>query len=189
VIVKPFLKWAGGKTQLLPELRKHVPVQFNRYIEPMVGAGAMFFDLKPKDAILSDSNEELVNAYIIVRDQVNKLIDGLQHFVNEEKFYYQVREQKPSELSEIQRAARMIYLNKTCFNGLYRVNKAGQFNVPFGHRKNPKICDADNLHAASKALAGVKIFLGDYLKMLGKYAKPGDFVFLDPPYHPCQQLR
>ena len=182
--VKPFLKWAGGKTQLLPELRKHVPDQFNRYIEPMVGAGAMFFDLQPKHAILSDSNEELVNAYIVVRDQVDDLIDILKHFVNEEKFYYQIRSQNPADLSPVQRAARLIYLNKTCFNGLYRVNKQGQFNVPFGHRKKTTICDEGNLYAASKALVGVKVFSGDYLKILRKYAQPSDFIFLDPPYHP-----
>lgn len=182
--VKPFLKWAGGKTQLLPELRKHVPDQFNRYIEPMVGAGAMFFDLKPKHAILSDSNEELVNAYIVVRDQVEELIKKLKNFKNDEKLYYEIRSQDPLGLSPVYRAARLIYLNKTCFNGLYRVNKQGQFNVPFGHRKNPKICDEENLHAASNALSGVKILHGDYLKTLKKYAQPGDFIFLDPPYHP-----
>lgn len=181
---KPFLKWAGGKTQLLPELRKHIPDQFNRYIEPMMGAGAMFFDLQPKHAILADSNEELVNAYIVVRDNVEELISRLKHFKNDEKIYYEIRSQDPLGLSPVYRAARLIYLNKTCFNGLYRVNKQGQFNVPFGHRKNPKICDAENLRAASQALIGVKILLGDYLKTLKKYAQPGDFVFLDPPYHP-----
>ena len=182
--VTPFLKWAGGKTQLLPELRKHVPVQYNRYIEPMVGAGAMFFDLQPSHAILSDSNEELVNTYIVIRDQVEVLIKNLQHFVNEEKFYLKTRSQNPESLSEIQRAARFIYLNKTCFNGLYRVNKQGQFNVPFAHRKNPMICDEVSLRAASKSLNGVKIHHGDYLKILSKTAKVGDFIFLDPPYHP-----
>ncbi len=165
---KPFLKWAGGKTQLLPELRKHIPDQFNRYIEPMMGAGAMFFDLQPKHAILADSNEELVNAYIVVRDSVEELISKLKHFKNDEKIYYEIRSQDPLGLSPVYRAARLIYLNKTCFNGLYRVNKQGQFNVPFGHRKNPTICDADNLRAASQALAGVKVLLGDYLKTLKK---------------------
>jgi len=184
VKAKPFLKWAGGKTQLLPELRKHIPEQFNRYIEPMVGAGAMFFDLQPKTAILSDSNEELVNTYIIVRDKVEELIDNLKRYKNEEKYYYEVRKQDPIELFPVQRAARLIYLNKTCFNGLYRVNRHGQFNVPFGHRKNPNIYDADNLRAASKALLDVEILHGDYLKVLSKYAQPGDFIFLDPPYHP-----
>lgn len=185
---KPFLKWAGGKTQLLPELRKHIPDQFNRYIEPMMGAGAMFFDLQPKQAILADSNEELVNAYIVVRDHVEELIGKLKHFKNDEKKYYEIRSQDPLGLSPVYRAARLIYLNKTCFNGLYRVNKQGQFNVPFGHRKNPTICDADNLRAASQALAGVKILLGDYLKTLKKYAQPGDFIFLDPPYHPVSNF-
>lgn len=150
----------------------------------MVGAGAMFFDLKPKHAILSDSNEELVNAYIVVRDQVEELIKKLKNFKNDEKLYYEIRSQDPLGLSPVYRAARLIYLNKTCFNGLYRVNKQGQFNVPFGHRKNPKICDEENLHAASNALSGVKILHGDYLKTLKKYAQPGDFIFLDPPYHP-----
>lgn len=181
---KPFLKWAGGKTQLLPELRKHVPESFNYYIEPMVGAGAMFFDLNPKKAILCDSNEELINAYVVVRDQVDDLIKKLQGYVNEEKFYLKIREQNPEKLSQVQRGARLIYLNKTCFNGLYRVNKQGKFNVPFGHRKNPTICDELNLRSASRALAGVKIVHGDYLRTLAKYAKAGDFIFLDPPYHP-----
>ncbi len=182
--VKPFLKWAGGKTQLLPELRKYIPDQFHRYIEPMVGAGAMFFDLQPENAILADSNEELINAYIVVRDNVNELIKMLKKYVNNEEFYLEIRSQNISELTDIQRAARLIYLNKTCFNGLYRVNKQGQFNVPFGHRKNPKICDEYNLRAASKVLATAKIIHGDYLAILGKYAQPGDFIFLDPPYHP-----
>lgn len=181
---RPFLKWAGGKTQLLPELRKHVPDTFNRYIEPMVGAGAMFFDLNPKQAILSDSNDELINAYIVVRDQVEELIKKLYNFLNEEKYYLNVREQDPGKLSPVQRAARLIYLNKTCFNGLYRVNKQDKFNVPFGHRKNPKICDESNLRSASQELSGVKILHGDYLKILSKSANPGDFIYLDPPYHP-----
>ena len=113
--VKPFLKWAGGKTQLLPELRKHVPEQFDRYIEPMVGAGAMFFDLQPKTAILSDANEELINAYIVVRDQVEELIKKLKNFKNDEKQYYEIRSQDPLGLPPVYRASRIIYLNKRFF--------------------------------------------------------------------------
>lgn len=181
---KPFLKWAGGKRQLLPELLKHIPDEYNTYIEPFVGGGALFFAVQPKIAILSDANEELINSYIVVRDQVERLIDELRNYINDEDEYYKIRAKDPKELDEVQRAARMIYLNKTCFNGLYRVNKSGEFNVPFGYRKNPTICDKETLLAASKVLQDARIKHGDYLYILNKYANPGDFIFLDPPYYP-----
>ena len=183
--VQPFLKWAGGKKQLIPYLSKHIPESFSRYIEPFVGGGAFFFYLRPKHAILSDLNEELINCYIVVRDQVEALIPALGGYVNNVDFYYHVREQDPNELDPVERAARTIYLNKTCFNGLYRVNKSGKFNVPFGKRKNPAICEPQALHAASEALQGAKLVHGSYLSVLRKYAHEGDFVYLDPPYYPA----
>lgn len=181
---KPFLKWAGGKKQLLPLLMSQVPLSYNKYIEPMLGGGALFFALLPQIAILADSNEELINCFKIVKDNVHALIDELKEFKNEESFYYNVRKQEPMELTPVQRAARTIYLNKTCYNGLYRVNKKGKFNVPYGKRKNPKIVDEQTLFAASKALKNSKLLVGDYKTILRKHAKQGDFIYLDPPYYP-----
>jgi len=180
----PFLKWAGGKTQLLAELRELVPKEFNKYIEPMVGGGALFFSLKPSKAVLGDSNEELIDCYRVVRDSVEDLIRELKKFRNSERYFYRIRSQNPNELAPIKKAARFIYLNKTCYNGLYRVNKEGKFNVPFGRRKNPTICDEENLRAAHAALQGVELEAGDYKEILRKHAKKGDFIYLDPPYYP-----
>jgi len=182
---QPFLKWAGGKAQLLPELVKYVPEAYGRYVEPMVGGGALFFHLQPQRAMLADLNGELINCYEVVRDHVQDLIKALHAYVNEEGFYYQVREQDPAALEPVQRAARTIYLNKTCYNGLYRVNKKGKFNVPFGRRKNPVICDEVNLRAAHRVLQGVELICADYKDLLREYAQPGDFVYLDPPYYPA----
>ena len=181
---KPFLKWAGGKRQLLSELVTLLPVRFDKYIEPFLGGGALFFHLGPVRAILADANEELISCYEVVRDSVIELIDELRSYRNDERSYYEMRELLPSQLGKVQRAARVIYLNKTGFNGLYRVNKEGHFNVPFGHRKNPIICDVPTLQAANEALQGVELVCGDYKDVLRTYARPGDFVFLDPPYYP-----
>ncbi|MBT3363114.1 MAG: Dam family site-specific DNA-(adenine-N6)-methyltransferase [Chloroflexi bacterium] len=181
---QPFLKWAGGKTQLLPSLVKHVPKTYEKYIEPMIGGGALFFYLCPQKAVLSDSNSDLINAYQIVRDNVKALINALKHYNNDEDLYYQIRGMEPELLDPIDRAARMIFLNKTCFNGLYRVNKQGKFNVPFGKRKNPKICDEINLLAAHEALQNVELVCADYKSTIKQYAKKGDFIYIDPPYHP-----
>ena len=183
--VLPFLKWAGGKTQLLDELIKYVPQNYGTYFEPFVGGGALFFYLRPKNAVLVDSNPELVNCYVVVRDEPEKLITALKKgYINREDFYYKVRAMKPEVLDPVSRAARFIYLNKTCFNGLYRVNKAGCFNVPFGKRKNPFICEEKKLLAAHQALQGVQIVCDSYDKVIRARAKAGDFVFFDPPYHP-----
>lgn len=130
--IKPFLKWAGGKTQLLPHLHKYVPVTFNKYIEPFIGGGAMFFSLNAENAIISDSNEELVITYQQIQSNVLQVIEHLRTFKHEEGFYYKIRQLNPRDLDHSFRAARLIYLNKTCFNGLYRVNKKGQFNVSYG---------------------------------------------------------
>lgn len=185
--VKPFLKWAGGKTQLLATLKKKIPARIGQYIEPFIGGGALFFAVQPTRGVIADSNPELINAYRCIADNVEEVIKHLENFQNIEKEYYKVRSEKFAELDSAYAAARTIYLNRTCYNGLYRVNKRGQFNVPFGRYKNPKICQPENLRAASAALQGVKIICGDYKSVLAEVAKPGDFVFLDPPYLPISK--
>ncbi|MBW9219251.1 DNA adenine methylase [Anoxybacillus ayderensis] len=181
---KPILKWAGGKQQMLDVLLPQVPKQFNRYIEPFFGGGALFFALEPKNAIISDSNPELINLYQVVADNVEELISLLKEMKNDESFYYEIRALNPESLTRVERAARTIYLNRTCYNGLYRVNRKGQFNVPYGKYKNPKICDEENLRATSLLLQNTVIVEGDYKDVLKDHAKPGDFIFLDPPYLP-----
>lgn len=187
VPAKPILKWAGGKTQMLGELLPKVPPSYGRYIEPFFGGGAMFFALQPEQAVIADSNPELINLYRQVADHVDDVIDQLKKYENTPEMFYAVRGQDWTMLPEDEAAARTIFLNKTCFNGLYRVNKKGQFNVPFGKYKNPKICDEDGLKAASEALRKAEIVCGDYLLILERYAQPGDFVFLDPPYLPISE--
>ncbi len=181
---KPFLKWAGGKSQLLNQLLKYVPLNFDNYIEPFLGGGALFFALHPPKAILSDLNPELVNCYIIVKNKVNDLIDLLKTYKSTEKNYYKIRSLDTEKLSDLERAARFIYLNKTCYNGLYRVNKSGGFNVPYGKNPNALICDADRLKQASEALQNATIIYSDYKSVLRRYAGKEDFIFLDPPYYP-----
>ena len=184
---KPILKWAGGKAQLLNELLPKVPTSYQRYIEPFVGGGALFFALCPKNALIADSNPELINMYRQVAGHVDQVIQHLQTYKNTQEAFYAVRGQEWSALSPAEAAARMIYLNKTCYNGLYRVNRKGQFNVPYGRYSNPKICDVDALYAASAALRKTEILCGDYMLVLEFYAKPGDFIFLDPPYLPISE--
>jgi len=145
LLIQPFLKWAGGKRQLLPNIRNFYPKNFKRYFEPFVGAGAVFMDLIHNDIVINDINEDLINTYKVVRDDVDALIELLEIHAenNNEKYYYEVREYDRTgeleQMDKIERAARFIYLNKTCFNGLYRVNSKSQFNVPFGNYKNPNI--------------------------------------------------
>lgn len=184
---RPLLKWAGGKTQLLKEILPRVPSSYNRYIEPFIGGGAMFFALNPADSIIADSNPELTNVYRQVAENTDEVISYLQTYSNTKEMFYAVRSQDWNMLSPSEAAARTIYLNKTCFNGLYRVNRKGQFNTPFGRYSNPKICDIEALHAASAVLKRAKIICGDYLKVLKEFAQPGDFVFLDPPYLPVKE--
>lgn len=187
VPTKPILKWAGGKTQMLGDLLPKVPSSYGRYIEPFLGGGAMFFALQPEQAVIADSNPELINLYRQVANHVDDVICQLKKYENTQEMFYAVRGQDWTMLPEAEAAARTIFLNKTCFNGLYRVNKKGQFNVPFGRYKNPKICDEEGLKAASAALKKAKIVCGDYLLVLEHYAQPGDFVFLDPPYLPISE--
>ena len=181
---KPFLKWAGGKTQMLNDLISKSPNNYGRYIEPFIGGGAMFFEMQPDVGIIADSNPELVNVYRCLADNVEKVISHLRTFKNTEEFFYEIRKMRFEELEEEYAAARFIYLNRTCYNGLYRVNKKGQFNVPFGRYKNPNICNEEVLRSASKTLQGTEIICGDYKTVLAKTAKRGDFIFLDPPYLP-----
>jgi DNA adenine methylase len=184
---RPILKWVGGKTQLLEQMKPLLPRTFNRYFEPFVGGAALFFDLRTQRpdmaAFLSDVNAELVSCYTAVRDDVEAVIHALGAHVYESDHYYKVRALKPVDLVPPQRAARTIYLNKTGYNGLYRVNRSGQFNVPFGRFTKPLFCDVENLRACARALRGVSIEHGDFSGVL-KHAKRGDFVYFDPPYVP-----
>ncbi len=179
----PFIKWVGGKTSLLPELLKHVPGRLRRYHEPFVGGGALFFAVQPRRALLSDNNPELVHTYQQVRDNVYGVLDALARHVYERSHFEAVRALEPKALPAAARAARFIYLNKTCFNGLWRVNRAGRFNVPFGRYKNPRFADPATLITASHALRGVAVEHQPFEVAMGK-AAPGDFVYLDPPYDP-----
>ncbi|GEM67998.1 hypothetical protein SMI01S_16040 [Sphingobacterium mizutaii NBRC 14946 = DSM 11724] len=184
---KPLLKWAGGKTQMLPQILPLIPTSYNKYIEPFFGGGALFFAHKPKNGIIADSNPELVNLYRSVANEVDKIISYLQKLENTEDTFYYIRALDWTKLEPAEAAARTIFLNRTCFNGLYRVNKKGIFNVPFGRYKNPKILDEDSLHAASLLLRDTKIICGDYKHVLKEFAEPGDFIFLDPPYLPISE--
>lgn len=187
---KPFVKWVGGKRQLLRQFRElglYPPEAFDpmtgTYYEPFVGGGAVFFDLLPKNAELSDLNGELVTAYNVIKNNVDELIVSLKKHIYDKDYYLEVRAKNPEELNNIEVASRFIFLNRTGFNGLYRVNKRGEFNVPFGRQKNPLICDEENLRRVSAALQGVTIIQQDYKNVL-KTAKKGDFIYLDPPYYP-----
>lgn len=184
---KPILKWAGGKTQMLGDLLPKVPNFYGRYIEPFFGGGAMFFALQPESAIIADSNPELINMYWEVANHVENVIQFLKQYENTSEMFYAVRSQEWTTLPKAEAAARTIFLNRTCYNGLYRVNKQGQFNAPYGKYKNPKICDEAGLSAASEALKKADILCGDYLLVLKQYAQPGDFIFLDPPYLPISE--
>ena len=187
---KPFVKWVGGKRQLLKQFRElglYPPEAFNpitnTYHEPFVGGGAVFFDLLPKNAKLSDLNSELVITYNVIKSGVDELIESLQKHIYNKEYYLKVRAEKVEDLSEIEVASRFIFLNRTGFNGLYRVNKSGQFNVPFGRYSNPIICDEDNLRRVSYALRDTIITHQDYKNVL-ETARSGDFIYFDPPYYP-----
>ena len=187
---KPFVKWVGGKRQLLKQFRElnlYPPECFNpesnTYFEPFVGGGAVFFDILPKHAELSDTNRELVITYNVIKDNVDGLIKSLKKHIYNKEYYLEVRAQDINELSDIEIASRFIFLNRTGFNGMYRVNKSGQFNVPFGRYKNPLICDENNLRKVSEALQEITITHRDYKDVL-KLAKIGDFIYFDPPYYP-----
>ncbi|MDX1616254.1 MAG: DNA adenine methylase [Candidatus Promineifilaceae bacterium] len=181
----PFLKWAGGKTQLLKQYAPHFPDReaIGRYYEPFIGSGAVFFHLQPSAAVLADMNAKLIEVYRVVQQDVEGLIEALQIHRNEKDYFYAVRAQDPATLSPVERAARLIFLNKTCYNGLYRENQQGEFNVPFGRYKNPTICDVERLRNASQALTGTELRAGDFAETVAG-AGPGDLVYFDPPYVP-----
>jgi DNA adenine methylase len=187
ILPKPVLKWAGGKTQLLSEIIEEMPRNYSRYIEPFFGGGALFFNLQPENAIIADINPELINLYQSIKENPKKVIEYLELHKNDSKYFYAVRKQEWQSLNKYQAAARTIFLNRTCFNGLYRVNKSGGFNVPFGNYKNPKISNPEVIYACSAVLKNTEIILGDYKTVLKQYAKSGDFVFLDPPYLPISK--
>lgn len=192
---KPFVKWAGGKQQLLTQFVPYFPCNFERYFEPFVGGGALFFHLwnlnkLPREIFLFDNNEELINTYLVVRDKIDELIAALAEHKRKhgQRHYYETRslDRHPAKLSDVARAARTIYLNKTCYNGLYRVNSKGEFNVPMGSYKRPTILDEDNLRAASTALQKVVIEARDF-RELPDLAKSRDFFYFDPPYDPLSK--
>ena len=190
---KPFVKWVGGKRQLLKQFRLmnlYPPDKFDvrtgRYFEPFVGGGAVFFDLLPEKGFLSDLNKELVTTYNVIKNDAEALIKSLKKHKTDKDYFLKIRAQNPNDLDDVSVASRFIFLNRTCFNGLYRVNSKGGFNVPFGKNKNPLICDEENLRKVSKALKGIEIQHQDYKEVLKK-AKKGDFVYFDPPYYPLSK--
>lgn len=191
VLVTPILKWVGGKRQLLDSIMPLINKNCSIYVEPFIGGGAVFFELQPKKAIINDYNAELINVYLTIRDYPEELITALEEHKrnNSEEYFYSIRsldrDSQYDSLSCIERAARIIYLNKTCYNGLYRVNSAGQFNAPYGKYKNPNIVNATTIKAMSKYLNSNKIDIrkGDYKEVLRGLRK-GAFVYLDPPYMP-----
>lgn len=189
---KPFVKWAGGKRQIIDKLLKLVPVEYNTYYEPFVGGGALLFELSPKNAVINDSNKELMNVYKMIStdkgyEEVVKLLNAYEK-KHSEKFFYQIRNQdkdkeKFAKLTDAERAARTIYLNKACFNGLYRVNSKGEFNVPFNKKLKVNTYDSENM------ILAYVYFQANNIKMLNtdfeeavKAAKKGDFIYFDPPY-------
>jgi len=190
-IPHPFLKWAGGKRQLISQISKYFPRNFNKYIEPFIGGGAVLFYLRPNFSIIMDINKELINCYKVIKNNVKELIELLKTHKNDRDYYYNIRaldrdDEKFIKLSDIEKASRMIYLNRCCYNGLYRVNSKGQFNVPFGKYKNPNFCDEENLLAVNKILQNIKIIHGSFELCLD-YAEKDDFVYFDPPYYPISK--
>jgi len=184
---QPFVKWAGGKSQLLSQISDFLPHHFDLYFEPFVGGGAVFFHLRPRKAVISDANFDLINAYRVIRDDIDSLRAELDEFQEKRisrRLYELHRKKNPDKLSKVERAARFIFLNKTCYNGLYRVNRKGDFNVPFGkYSRMPKLYEGENLTEVKKLLGGTEIEYASYETALGRASK-GDFVYLDPPYSP-----
>jgi DNA adenine methylase len=189
--MRPIFKSAGGKTRMLPTLLPLLPAKIGTYVEPFVGGGAVFFALAAESrferAVIADSNPDLIAAYRATKDHVHELVMRLRELKYDRDVFYETREQNPIGMGTVARAARFIYLNKTCFNGLWRVNRSGQFNVPFGKFKTPPtICDAENLHAASIALQKATIMCCDFEQALVGL-RAGDVAFMDPPYVPVSK--
>ncbi|RSJ21641.1 DNA adenine methylase [Streptococcus intermedius] len=192
--LQPFTKWTGGKRQLLGKLISYMPETYNRYFEPFVGGGALFFDLAPEKAVINDLNEELINAYYQIKENPSSLIDLLlEHKENNSKDYYLElraadRDGRISRMTGVERAARILYMLRVDFNGLYRVNSKNQFNVPYGRYKNPKIVDVDLIHQISSYLNenDIEILQTDFADAVVE-AQTGDFVYFDPPYIPLNE--
>jgi len=182
---RPIIKWAGGKSRLLKQFDAFfpAPASYERYFEPFLGGAAIFFQLQPPDSYLFDLNSDLIELYTMVRDQVEGVIDALAIHHNERSYFNAIRAQDTAALSSLERAARFIFLNRTCYNGLYRVNSKGQFNVPFGRYTKPPICNAETLRAASKALRTVHLSVSDFEASVA-HCQHGDFIYFDPPYAP-----
>lgn len=191
-LVMPVVKWVGGKRQLLGDLKKYTPSKINTYYEPFFGGGANLFAIQPKNAVINDLNDDLVTTYKVIKENVEELIETLKiHEANNtEEYFYKIRDldrisSTYSALGNLEKAARLIYLNKTCYNGLFRVNSSGQFNTPYGKYKNPNIVNEVVLRAVSKYFNdnNIQIISGDFASAVSN-AKKGDFVYLDPPYDP-----
>lgn len=189
-LVAPIVKWVGGKRQLISEISKFIPKKFNKYYEPFIGGGAVLFHLQPKEAVINDVNEELINMYKVIKDNLEELIYDLKQHKIESDYFYDLREldrdkNKYDKLNPVQRASRIIYLNKTCYNGLFRVNRAGEFNTPWGNYKNPNVVNEITLKAVSNYLnkSNITLLNKDFSKSL-KGIKKGSFVYFDPPYDP-----
>jgi len=186
----PIVKWAGGKRQLIADLKNNLPKKFNRYFEPFIGGGALFFNIQPENAYISDINPELINLYQVIKNDVYELIDDLKQHKNSEEYFYEIRNidrnGKYKKWSDVQKASRFIYMNRTCFNGLYRVNSKGEFNVPYGKYSNPRILDEINLLNCSQLFQNTEIRHSDFSEILNHVQK-GDFVYFDPPYAPLNE--
>ena len=189
-LVAPVLKWVGGKRQLLGEITPLLPGQITTYCEPFLGGGAVLFSLQPSNAVVNDLNADLITVYEVIRDDVEALIASLKHHENTAAYFYAIRDMdrdkaKYRALSKVERASRMIYLNKTCFNGLFRVNSSGEFNTPFGQYKNPNIVNEPVLRAVSCYFrdSGIRFYSEDFAATLDRVGA-GGFVYLDPPYDP-----
>lgn len=193
--MKPIVKWAGGKTRLLAELLSRIPGEVRTYVEPFAGGAALFFALADAEtskrvvtrAVLADQNAELVACYRAVKTDVAAVIEELRAYSYDRDLFYEVRARDTAAMGDAARAARLIFLNRTCFNGLWRVNASGRFNVPFGRYTNPRILDEVALRAASRVLAKAKVIGGDFMRAT-KDAAPGDFVYFDPPYTPLPKV-
>lgn len=191
-LIAPFLKWVGGKRQIMPAIVERMPKKIINYYEPFVGGGAVLFHLEPQKAVINDFNAELINTYKVVKNNLSELVDDLKKHKNEENYFYQLRlldrTEEYKKLTDVQKASRIIYLNKTCFNGLYRVNNSGEFNSPFGKYKNPNIVNEPTLKAVNSFLNSneIKLLNSDYEDCL-KNTDKNSFVYLDPPYHPISE--
>lgn len=189
-LVAPVVKWVGGKRQLMNEITPLLPKRITSYCEPFLGGGAVLFSIQPSKAIVNDLNGDLITVYETIRDDVESLIDDLKKHENTSEYFYAIRDMDRDKntyqsMTKVERASRLIYLNKTCFNGLFRVNSSGEFNSPFGHYKNPNIVNEPVLRAVNKYLTAndVKFYNEDFSVTLKRVNK-GGFVYLDPPYDP-----